>query len=143
MKREQDKLNQGLYIAGWCIVLLILLTAVDRTIGIGMEQYLPPCLFHRWTGLYCPGCGGTRAVFALLHGNIYASFGYHPLVPCVALTGIWFLLSNTIEKLSRKQIPIGMNFRESYLWIALCIIIVNCLMKNIALICFHVDMLAF
>ena len=23
---------------------------------------IPPCLFHQVSGLYCPGCGGTRAV---------------------------------------------------------------------------------
>lgn len=40
-----------------------------------------PCLFHLLTGLYCPGCGGTRAVWYLLHGRIFESIRYHPLVP--------------------------------------------------------------
>ena len=22
-----------------------------------MQSFLPPCLFHAFTGLYCPGCG--------------------------------------------------------------------------------------
>ena len=39
-----------------------------------------PCLFHLMTGLYCPGCGGTRAVRALLRGDLAMSFQYHPLV---------------------------------------------------------------
>ncbi len=29
-----------------------------------------PCTFHKLTGLYCPGCGGQRALHALLHGRI-------------------------------------------------------------------------
>jgi len=29
-----------------------------------------PCTFHWLTGLYCPGCGGQRALHALLHGRI-------------------------------------------------------------------------
>jgi hypothetical protein len=29
----------------------------------------PVCQFHRLTGLNCPGCGGTRAAHALLHGR--------------------------------------------------------------------------
>ena len=33
-----------------------------------------PCLFHLLTGLYCPGCGGTRAVRAMMAGNLGLSF---------------------------------------------------------------------
>ncbi|MDR4007522.1 MAG: DUF2752 domain-containing protein, partial [Ruminococcus sp.] len=34
---------------------------------------LPPCYIHQFTGLYCPGCGATRAVYALVHGDILLS----------------------------------------------------------------------
>jgi hypothetical protein len=30
----------------------------------------PQCLLYRATGLYCAGCGATRALYALLHGRI-------------------------------------------------------------------------
>lgn len=39
-----------------------------------------PCLFHLVTGLYCPGCGGTRAVRLMLQGRWLLSFQYHPFV---------------------------------------------------------------
>ena len=44
-----------------------------------------PCLFHLLTGLYCPGCGGTRAVRLFLKGELIKSFCYHPFVPYLAL----------------------------------------------------------
>lgn len=31
--------------------------------------FYPKCLFHEWTGLYCPGCGSSRALHCLLHGE--------------------------------------------------------------------------
>lgn len=43
------------------------------------SPFLPPCYFREWTGLYCPGCGMTRASNALLHGNLPAAFGFNPL----------------------------------------------------------------
>ncbi|MFO1475782.1 MAG: DUF2752 domain-containing protein [Verrucomicrobiota bacterium] len=30
----------------------------------------PVCLFHRLTGLDCPGCGSSRALHALAHGRV-------------------------------------------------------------------------
>lgn len=40
----------------------------------------PRCQFHRLTGLNCPGCGGTRAVYALLHGDLLAALRDNALV---------------------------------------------------------------
>ena len=39
----------------------------------------PPCPLHRYTGLWCPGCGTTRALHQLLHGNVAAAFRFNPL----------------------------------------------------------------
>ena len=49
-------------------------------------QWLPKCLFHEWTGLYCPGCGGTRALYALLHGDLKTSLHDNLLLIPAGLT---------------------------------------------------------
>lgn len=36
----------------------------------GTTDLLPGCFLYETTSIYCPGCGGTRAVYALLHGDI-------------------------------------------------------------------------
>jgi hypothetical protein len=41
--------------------------------------WLPDCLFHRFTGLHCPGCGMTRAAHATLHGEIARAFRFNPV----------------------------------------------------------------
>ena len=32
-------------------------------------RWMPFCVFHRVTGLYCPGCGAARSCYRLLHGD--------------------------------------------------------------------------
>jgi hypothetical protein len=46
------------------------------------EQYdfYPRCLVFRYLHVYCPGCGATRALAALLHGRIAEAFHYNALV---------------------------------------------------------------
>jgi uncharacterized protein DUF2752 len=39
----------------------------------------PTCLLKLTTGFNCPGCGGTRAAWYLLHGNIPAAARHHAI----------------------------------------------------------------
>lgn len=46
----------------------------------GRVAFLPTCPLHTLTGLYCPGCGSTRALHQLAHGQVARAFGLNPLV---------------------------------------------------------------
>jgi len=51
------------------------------------------CLFHRLTGLSCPGCGLTRATALLVRGRLVESLALHPGAALIALeTGAAWLL---------------------------------------------------
>lgn len=39
-----------------------------------------PCIFHKVTKLYCPGCGVTRMLLEILRGNFYQAFRYNQLL---------------------------------------------------------------
>ena len=66
----------------------VLLAAESVKAGKGF-----PCLFRLATGLYCPGCGGTRALRLLLKGDLIGSLVYHPLVAyMIGAAGIVMLL---------------------------------------------------
>ena len=41
--------------------------------------YYPQCPIFRYWHVYCPGCGATRALAALLHGRIAQALYYNPL----------------------------------------------------------------
>ena len=42
--------------------------------------FYPRCPIHEYTGLLCPGCGGTRALAALLHGHLAEAMRRNGLV---------------------------------------------------------------
>ena len=45
----------------------------------GKHSAGPGCVFRRAFHIPCPGCGLTRSFAALWHGDLSASFHYHPL----------------------------------------------------------------
>lgn len=142
--KEYEKIDNAWYITGWiAIAVLLCYLVMKRIMGENMLKIDYPCMIHLITGFFCPGCGGTRAVKAFLSGKVITSFFYHPLVPYAAVLCGWFMISQTIQRITRNRIKIAIHFREIYLWIALIIIVVNCLIKNIALGIFHVDLLDF
>lgn len=99
-----------------------------------------PCLFHLFTGLYCPGCGGTRAVKALLRGHIGMSFQYHPIViytVVVLLAGImvWVLTRIFHRSLRFRCRPIF------FVYLGCGIVLVNWIFKNYMLVARGVDLL--
>lgn len=61
-----------------------------------------PCLFKLLTGLYYSGCGGgTRAVRALLQGDIFLSIQYHSLVFYAAVVIGAELVSRVISRAAK------------------------------------------
>ena len=66
-------------------VVLVWLTIVAGSICLfvlepGKSILLPVCPFRALTGFTCPGCGSTRGMHQLLHGNLGAAFEFNPLL---------------------------------------------------------------
>lgn len=91
-----------------------------------------PCLFRLLTGFYCPGCGGTRALAAFLHGQWLQSFIFHPIVLYMFCS---VLLSLVMRLKKGKRERDGHDFRleEALVYAGLCLVAVNWLLKNVLL----------
>lgn len=74
--------------AGCCAVAAAAYVAVDDPSDGG--AYLP-CPFRILTGLWCPGCGLTRATHHLLRGDVLQAIRFNLFVVVVlgALTAVW------------------------------------------------------
>ncbi|MBR3944835.1 MAG: DUF2752 domain-containing protein, partial [Akkermansia sp.] len=45
----------------------------------------PGCIFRKHTGLACPGCGGTRAIRAMMEGHFMTAARYNIMLPLLAI----------------------------------------------------------
>jgi hypothetical protein len=72
--------------AKYCLAVGILALAAGLLYWFDPAEthFFPPCAFHAMTGLYCPGCGSTRAVHHLLHGDLAGAFSMNPLMVVTA-----------------------------------------------------------
>ena len=57
---------------------------------------MPGCTVRRFTGLHCPGCGGTRCAIRLLDGDLTGALAMNAAVTVMALVfagviaaGVW------------------------------------------------------
>lgn len=53
------------------------------------ERLIGECVFLNTFGFYCPGCGGSRSLNALLSFNFYKSFIYYPPILITSLILIY------------------------------------------------------
>lgn len=88
-----------------------------------------PCLFDAVFGIYCPGCGGTRALTALLHGRLADAVWYHPLIPYAAVVGGGFMVTQGLERLGVGHVK-GWKYHSWYLYTGIGLIALNFIGKN-------------
>jgi chromate transport protein ChrA len=99
-----------------------------------------PCVFHSLTGLYCPGCGGTRAVLSLLKGDLRMSVQYHPLVPYTVFIIMLEIILRAVYKRSDRPVDHKKRVRI-FILAGAAIVVVNWLFKNYMLVFQGVDLL--
>ena len=83
-------MNNRKFCRVWWLVHGVLLAGVLLFLAAALiwERLFPAasCVFLRVAHLYCPGCGGTRAVRALVQGRLLQAFLCYP--PIAVLLGV-------------------------------------------------------
>lgn len=116
----------------------VLLIAACIAAGVGVylispaqTPWLPRCLFHTTTGLYCPGCGLTRSLHALSHGRLMAALSYNPLIVILIPAGIYSLIQQLYADLTGRLFPFALKPSARMGWICLFAVVIFTIARNI------------
>ncbi|MCR5686466.1 MAG: DUF2752 domain-containing protein [Lachnospiraceae bacterium] len=99
---------------GFAAVLLYFCT------GFNVLRIKYPCIFNKVTHLCCPGCGGTRALRALLHGEILKClYDYPPLLYGIIVYAVFMVRCFLYRHFGIRKMKDGTVRIHMYIFIAL------------------------
>jgi hypothetical protein len=114
------------------IILAATLAAIAAVIFFNNpanHAYYPVCQFHRLTGLNCPGCGMTRALYALLHGQVLLALHDNALFVLSLLALVvrtaWFGWNQ------HRRRPPAEFFPLKFLWPLLALALLFTILRNL------------
>lgn len=111
---KKSFLNKKLTVASlW--LLVIGGVSLYNFLDVNLISIVPACQFYKVTGLYCAGCGGTRAVHNLLKGDIVHSIQYNFIPFFSAAFILLLLLQHSLNTLAGTKLHI-LSFRTWMLW---------------------------
>lgn len=133
MKRDLILINS---VSGCAIGILLLVIVLQR------RGVLPgvPCAVHDIFHIYCPGCGGTRAFFELLHGRILRSLYYNPAVFLGALLILYYEIGALIT-LFRKDGKCYYDQKAVPVYGYMLILIIYTVVRDYLLVGMGIDMI--
>jgi hypothetical protein len=90
------------------------------------STFYPHCAFHDLTGLDCPGCGTTRALYQLLHGNVGAAFRLNAM-----LFPLMFVGACATPSFLRGRVP-AFTMKPWFGWGSFAVIVGWWIARNVA-----------
>ena len=92
---------------------------------------IPACPSRTLLGVYCPGCGSTRALHALLHGELYAALRYNPLMVSFLPLILYLLAAEAARTVLGKELPPVFRSRV-WIWTVFALIVVYAVFRNLS-----------
>ena len=95
----------------------------------GKTGFFPACPFRTLTGFTCPGCGSTRGLHRLLHGDIVSALEFNPLMVLSLPFLLYALVRYTAEAVSGRPIQ-RHNLDAQYIWMLFGVIMSFWIFRN-------------
>jgi len=95
----------------------------------GQHGFYPFCLFHRMTGLQCPGCGSLRALHQLLHGNVLEALRLNALLVLSFPLVSWLLARSAAPLFGLRVRPLCI--RPAWVWTTFALVAIFGIARNL------------
>lgn len=105
--------------------------AVVAVVDPNEPGHYPPCPFLWLTGLYCPGCGGLRAMHALAQADLPAALGLNPLAVVLLPVAAVLWARWTVRAWTGRPAPARKSAHPAFMWLFLAVIIVYWAVRNL------------
>lgn len=104
-----------------CVNGAMLLTVMAFPFYLALATLFPigECALVDLAGIYCPACGGTRALAALFRFDILASVKYNPIVLVLALGFIFYEVFMIKHLIKRDERGLFFGTRPLYTFLIL------------------------
>ena len=113
--------------------LIIVFSVIFYIVYLNKFIKIPECSFYKIFGMYCPGCGATRAVYSLYDGKILQSAYYNPLILYLVIVDLWYLITEGAAKIFNKENKFFVKNIKIYLYLALIVLVLNWIVKLLML----------
>ena len=133
-KRREGKLFLAVHA---CLLLACLLFPFAVQIGERYFSFPFGCFFHDYLFLYCPFCGGTRAVRSLLNLNLLDAVRYNL---AVVIFGLFALVLDVIAFVRLRKSKDPILIYPKWGWGALlALFVIFWILRNLLMIFFGID----
>ena len=91
--------------------------------------HYPVCPLLHYTGVYCPGCGGLRGAYALVHGHLRTALGCNALAVAgyAVFAVVW--VAWTVRALRGKSFEPAL--RPVYVWALGALVLAFTVVRNL------------
>lgn len=140
MMKRTDYDEEFYYLGKVALVVAVVVIITYWLNPFGVVKLMSGCSLKEVTGLYCPGCGGTRATKALLRFQILKSIYYNAAVPYAAVVYVLFMTKMFLKKhvdyfRNRFKRP---GHLLVYIYIGIGILIIQWVVKLVFLLKYHI-----
>ena len=95
----------------------------------GRSGFFPVCPFRALTGFACPGCGSTRGLHRLVHGDVVGAFQMNPFM-VVSLPILLYALVRYTKVVMRGELIKGNQLQPKYIWMIFVVVLSFWIFRN-------------